>query len=135
MATLSVSPAGKKPATSGKDKKKPKRPLTPFPGEQERRRKALIERFILGATLTFCVLVISAVWYSEGKVLDGTTRFLAQFAGKDAQSPRDFAQNCRHPKNRNTPYCLERTAEIDASWQSMSKNQEGKANPFTLHEK
>ncbi len=104
-----------------------------FPGEGERRRKQIVDRIILGATMAFCILVVFAVWYSDGKVLAAPTKFLSQFAGKDALSPRTAAMNCGHPKNRNTPYCQDRVSETEGQWQSLSRNQEGKSNPFSLH--
>lgn len=114
---------------------KPKAPLEPFKGERERQRKAFVERMILGATLTFCFALIFAVWYSEGKVLENPTKFLAQFAGEDALASKDAALNCRHPKNRNTPYCQERTAALESDWKSMGRTQGGKVNPFGLTDK
>lgn len=125
-ATETQKPAKKVSAPQGA-----KRNAEPFRGEKERRRKQLIERFILGATVAFCLAVVFAVWYSEGRVLEDPVRFLQTF--EVIPTSRDIAQNCRHPKNRNTPYCQERLAKIESDWQSMNRTQDGKVNPFTLH--
>lgn len=106
---------------------------TPFRGEQERRRKQLLERIILASTVAFCFILIFSVWWTRGRVLDSSVRFLAKFAGVDAQSPREAAMNCRHPKNINTPYCIEHEAKVEESWRSMNRNQGGKTNAFSLH--
>ena len=132
--SIVVSPAAKefrkqsKPSTQATTKS-----MSPFRGERERRRKQIIDRLILGATLAFCMLVVFAVWYSEGKVLAAPTRFLAQFAGKDALASRNAAMNCANPKNRNTPYCQDRVSETEGQWNSLSRSQDGKMNAFTLH--
>ena len=125
-----VSPAAKQ---EPKIPEPPKKPSKAFPGEKERWRKMMLDRLILAATFSFCGLMIFTVWYSQGRVLDKPIRFLSQFAGKDALAPRNAAQNCANPKNKNTPYCQEREGQVQADWQSMSRNQDGETNPFTLH--
>jgi len=102
-------------------------------GERERQRRLLVERAIVASLLFFCFALVLAVWYTDRKVLDWPIRFFAGFAPSALQSSRDLGINCRMPKNRNTPYCQEHFAEVEESWQSMSRTQGGKVNAFTLH--
>ncbi len=102
--------------------------------ERERRRRRLLERTAMSITVFFCAALIFSVWYTDGAVLNSTIAYLSQFAGADSQASRNAAINCMHPRNRNTPYCQERTSRAEADWQAMSRVQGGKSAPFTLHE-
>jgi hypothetical protein len=103
-----------------------------FRGEEIRRRHRFLERLAIGLTVAFCGVILFAIWYSDGRVLDSPIKFLQSFESKDAQAPRNYAQNCRDPRNKNLPYCQDKIAQTEAEWRSMSRTQGGKTNHFTL---
>jgi hypothetical protein len=91
-----------------------------------------MERLAMGATVMFAALVGFFAWYTDGRLFTVPWSVLM---GLEAQkAPRDPAQNCQHPENAKTPYCIERKAKIEGDWQSISRHHRGKGNAFTLTE-
>ncbi|MFN8392690.1 MAG: hypothetical protein U0136_20530 [Bdellovibrionota bacterium] len=102
-------------------------------GEDARRRRRFLESTALVLTVVGCLGLAFTIWYTDGKVLDSSIEFLQSFESKDSQAPRDYAQNCQDPRNKNTPYCQDRMAQTESDWKSMGRTQGGKTNYFTLH--
>ena len=105
----------------------------PFPGERARQWRRYTERAALAVTVLGCLALVSVIWYSDGKVLDSSIKYLQSFESKDAQSSRSYAQNCKDPRNSNTVYCQERTGRTESDWKAMSRSQGGKSSQYTLH--
>lgn len=100
--------------------------------ERVRWQRKLSERLAIIAVLLFFTGVGVAAWLTEGRLFSSTMTALRSLEGSDGQGSENASVNCKHPKNKNTPYCQERTAEVEGRWQSMSRVQGGKAAPFKL---
>lgn len=103
-------------------------------GERSRLERKQAERIALLVTLAFVCVVGLTAWLTDGRVFTGPWNAVMSFeeAGKPS---RMSAANCRKPENKHTPYCENRRGKAEASWQSISRHHNGKANAFTLHGK
>ena len=100
--------------------------------ERLRWRRKLTERVAMAVVVIFLVGVGVAAWLTEGQVFSNTVTALRSLEGKDGQASANASVNCKHPKNKNTPYCQERSAQVEGQWQSISRIQGGKSAPFKL---
>ena len=95
-------------------------------------RQKRLERITLIVTIAFTTVVAFAAWYTDGRIFSSAWNTILSFEAPGHAS-RNAALNCQNPKNKNTPYCVERTAEAGAMWESISRYTDGKGNAFTLH--
>ena len=89
-----------------------------------------IERTMIGVTLLIFG-GIAAFILIPSRALNTTTAWISQFENGGSVS-RNASTNCLDPRNKNTVYCLDRAASVDADWRSISRGQNGKSNQFTL---
>lgn len=106
--------------------------LTLERAEALRKRRRMVERAALGATLAFLSGVGVLAWYTDGRVFDHPIQVLQAMGGSQYQQSRNAAVNCKDPRNKNTPYCQQRDARSAAEWAAMSRVQGGKVSPFSL---
>lgn len=92
-----------------------------------------LERAILAGTICLVVIVGSAVWLTDGKILKGTVKFLQKFES-EADQGRNAAKNCMDVRNRNTPYCQDRAGQAEQDWRGITRNGGG-GNAFKLTDK
>ena len=100
--------------------------------ERLRWRRKLTERVAIAVVCLFLVGVGVAAWLTEGQVFSAPLTALRSLESKEGLASSNASVNCRHPKNKNTPYCQERAAEVEGQWQGISRIQGGKAAPFKL---
>jgi hypothetical protein len=93
-------------------------------------RQRKVERTMIGITLLIFTS-ISAFFFIPSKALEATENWISRMENGGEVS-RNASANCTDPRNKNTPYCLERQANIDSDWKSISRFQNGKTNQFTL---
>ncbi len=99
---------------------------------QVKARKKRIERLVLGGAVSFLVVVILAVWFTDGLVMTKTLRVLRRIEGADANPSLSAVTNCLDPRNRSRPYCQNRLAERESTWRGITRFG-GTENAFTLH--
>lgn len=86
----------------------------------------------MGVVCLFLLGVCVAAWLTDGQVFSTPISALRSLESKEGQSSSNASVNCRNPKNKNTPYCQDRAAEVEGQWQGISRIQGGKAAPFKL---
>ena len=92
-------------------------------------RKKRQERLVLILAIVFSVGIAVLAWLTEGRLF--TVPWEAMMALEaPGNASRSAAINCQNPKNRNTPYCLNRKAEVKANWEGI---QRGGGKGFNLH--
>ena len=69
-----------------------------------RRRRRIVEVTFFAICSISTVSFIFAAWYTEGRIINDTILFLRKFE-PDATQSRNRSENCKDPRNANTPYC------------------------------
>jgi len=92
-----------------------------------------VEHFALVFSLLFVGSIGFLIWYTDGKIINSTVRVLQSFESSDAQASRLSAVNCQDPRNKNTPYCVERAANIESEWNALGHSRSGPGSMFSLH--
>ena len=100
--------------------------------ERLRWRRKITERIALCLVSLFLVGVGVAAWMTEGQVFNAPLTALRSLESREGQGSSNASVNCRNPKNKNTPYCQDREAQVEGQWQGISRIQGGKAAPFKL---
>lgn len=85
---------------------------------------------IIGGVIMLLVTMGFAAYLTNGSIVQSSIRFLQSFEPLESRNP---ALNCSNPKNKNTPYCQERKAAINASWTEMNRSYGGRSAPYTVH--
>jgi hypothetical protein len=93
-------------------------------------KKRQQDLLIISGLVVFLTTIALVAWTSDGRIVSSSIKFLQSFEPLES---RNHAANCSKPKNKNTPYCQERKAAINASWTEMNRSSGGKNAPYTLH--
>ena len=101
-----------------------------------RRRKRIVEVTFFAICLVSTVTFIFAAWYTDGRIVSDSIIYLRKFEPQATQS-RNRGENCKDPKNANTPYCKgagRPSSSGGMNWRSVGgAGGKGKPVPFTLH--
>ena len=99
------------------------------------RKQKRAERIIMGIVLMFGLSVGGLAWYTDGEVFTVALKTLRQIEGSGDLRTGNVSADCQKTKNKNTPYCQERKAEVASTWDSITRLGGGGRNAFPLHGK
>jgi hypothetical protein len=102
---------------------------------KQRRQRVFLERTALGLALLFSLIVVGLSMYTDGRVMDTFVRALQSLESEDQRPSASAVLNCRHPRNRNTPYCQERLRDVESTWMHTVRTGSGVSYQYTLHER
>ncbi|MCB0322239.1 MAG: hypothetical protein KDD69_01665 [Bdellovibrionales bacterium] len=98
--------------------------MTVAPDAQSRKKRQ--ERLALIGALAFAVFVGLIAWWTEGKVFTSPWEAVMKLEAPGRAS-RSSAINCQNPKNKRTPYCINRAVGIKRDWDSITRTKGGEA--------
>lgn len=102
-----------------------------------KRKKKIIERTALAATIIFTGAIATIVWYAKPKLFEGQQLkgWLAPPSGKSSGLLTDI--DCKDKKNRNKSVCQRKKirAQNEKNWDGITLNARGKETPFQLYKK
>ena len=64
-----------------------------------------------------------------------TSKGVISFSSSEKKTSKIMQASCFDKKNINTPYCIERRHQLQADWNTISRNYEGQANAFHLSDR
>lgn len=94
-----------------------------------------VEKLSAVLTTVFVAAVVVLAIVTDGAVFTQAANAIRGIESKDAQASRNAAINCQDKRNAPLPYCQTRRQELDANWQGIVRNNEGRTNAFSLNQR
>lgn len=100
--------------------------------ERISRTERRTERWALAVVLSLIAAICSAVYFTDGAIVTSAMGIFRKMENPDKFGPRDKGLSCKDPRNANTVFCKERSAQVESDWRSVVRFQGGHSNSFTL---
>lgn len=100
---------------------------------EQKQRREVTERIAIGLAIAFGILIVALAWITEGKVIHSAVEVIRRIEASEKSPSASDVINCRHEKNKNTPYCLERKAKVEAQWDALKLGASQAKHQFSLH--
>ena len=101
----------------------------------EQKKRQRLENLALALALLFGLGIVFVAWFTDGQAVTGVVRALQSVESEDQKASENDQINCTHPRNKNTPYCLEKKAKIESDWRNTTVYGGETVRQFSLHGK